>query len=241
MAERFGVAADIRWERAERAAYCYYRALWDEGLGFADDFIAESEAGSPHYLESICRGMRGRVRLARGDVGGGREDAAKALELARLADEPQVLGPAISLQAWILADPSLDSGAGALVSELLALWSEGRLTGLSAALDVAWTVRALGREPDLLELLDRKGTLTPWFEAARSVASGALLEAAEICAEIGSLPDEAYARLRSAELFAQTGRRPEAEAQLELALAFYRSVGATAYTRQAEALLAASA
>ena len=37
------------------------------------------------------------------------------------------------------------------------------------------------------------------------------------------------------------GRRAEADVQLERALAFYRSVGATAYVREAEALFAASA
>jgi hypothetical protein len=37
------------------------------------------------------------------------------------------------------------------------------------------------------------------------------------------------------------GRRREADEQLRSALAFYRSVGATRYIRQGEALLAASA
>jgi class 3 adenylate cyclase/predicted ATPase len=241
LADRYGVAADIRWERAERVVNCYYRGLWDESLRYADDFIAESEAGSPHYLESLCREMRGRTRLARGDVRGAHEEAAKELELARLAADPQVLTSAISFRAWTLADAGRDREADALVSELLALWREGGLRGPFAALDVAWTVRALRRESHFLELLDGKATLTSWFEAARRVASGDLSGAADLCAEIGTRPDEAYARLRCAELFSDEGRRPEAEIQLERALAFYRSVGATAYTRKAEALLAASA
>jgi len=241
LADRFGVASDIRWERAEQAAYCYYRGLWDESLRYADDFIAESETGSPHYLESLCRDVRGRIRLARGDVHGAREDAAKQLELARVAGEPQVLASAISFQAWTLADAGREREADGLVSELLALWSEGFLRGMSAALDVAWTVRALHREADLLELLDHEATLTRWFEASRRVVSGNLLGAADLCAEIGSLPDEAYARLRSAEIFAHEGRRADADAQLKRALAFYGSVGAAAYARRAEVLLAPSA
>ena len=48
--------------------------------------------------------------------------------------------------------------------------------------------------------------------------------------QIGSLPDEARARLRAG----------DAE-NVAKALAFYRSVGATRYIRQGEALLAASA
>ena len=67
------------------------------------------------------------------------------------------------------------------------------------------------------------------------------MEAADILAEIGALSDEAFARLRAAEALVDTGQRADADAQLRQALAFYRSVGATAYVREGEGLLAASA
>jgi hypothetical protein len=51
--------------------------------------------------------------------------------------------------------------------------------------------------------------------------------------------DEAFYRLRAAQQLAREGWRTEADDQLGRALAFYRSVGATRYVR--EALLAASA
>ena len=50
--------------------------------------------------------------------------------------------------------------------------------------------------------------------------------AADVFFQIGSLPDEALARLRT--------REPE---NVRQALAFYRSVGATRYIREGEALL----
>jgi hypothetical protein len=53
--------------------------------------------------------------------------------------------------------------------------------------------------------------------------------------------DEAFLRLRAAEALVEAGRRAEADAQLQRALAFYRSVGATAYIRAAEGMFAASA
>ena len=59
--------------------------------------------------------------------------------------------------------------------------------------------------------------------------------------EMGARPDEAFVRLRAAEALVEAGRRAEANVQVERALAFYRSVGATAYVREAEALFAASA
>ena len=51
---------------------------------------------------------------------------------------------------------------------------------------------------------------------------------------------EAEARLHAAEELVAQGCRVEADEQLEQALAFYRSVGATRYVRETEALLAAA-
>ena len=53
--------------------------------------------------------------------------------------------------------------------------------------------------------------------------------------------EEAYARLRAAEQLESQGRHAEAQTHLTRALAFYRSVGATAYVRRGEALLPTSA
>jgi hypothetical protein len=58
---------------------------------------------------------------------------------------------------------------------------------------------------------------------------------------LGAGPEEARARLRAVELLVRDGRRAEADVELERALAFWRSAGATAYVREGEALMAASA
>jgi hypothetical protein len=71
--------------------------------------------------------------------------------------------------------------------------------------------------------------------------AGAFEEAADILADMGVIPEEAFVRLRAAEVLLDAGRRAEAAAQLQRALAFYRSVGATAYIRDGESLFAASA
>ena len=73
------------------------------------------------------------------------------------------------------------------------------------------------------------------------MASGDFERAAATYARIGSLPDEAYARLRAAEQLVAAGHRVEANQQLERAVAFYRQVRATGYLRAGEELLAASA
>jgi DNA-binding SARP family transcriptional activator len=75
-----------------------------------------------------------------------------------------------------------------------------------------------------------------WPEAARAYLNGDFLTAADTVAAAGAKPEEAEARARAAEVLAREGRRPEAEAQLEAALAFYRSVGATRYLQELPAL-----
>ena len=59
--------------------------------------------------------------------------------------------------------------------------------------------------------------------------------------EIGSLPDEAFARLRAAQRLLGGGQRATGGTQLQCALALFRQVGATAHLRQGAALVADSA
>ena len=58
---------------------------------------------------------------------------------------------------------------------------------------------------------------------------------------IGSVPDEAEARLFAARSLLEAGRRAEADEQLALALEFYRRVDASRMVEECESLLAASA
>jgi hypothetical protein len=69
-----------------------------------------------------------------------------------------------------------------------------------------------------------------WLEAALHALADRWAEAADVYRRIGSVPDEADALLRSGD-----------DSRVRKALAFYRSVDATRYLRQAEALLPASA
>jgi hypothetical protein len=71
-----------------------------------------------------------------------------------------------------------------------------------------------------------------WNDAARAMLAGDFRRAADVFFQIGSLADEARARLRAGE----AGDRP----QLERALAFYRAADATAYIRRCDELLGAS-
>ena len=79
------------------------------------------------------------------------------------------------------------------------------------------------------------------MDAALAILDERFSDAAVRLLAIGDVANEADMRLRAAEQHVAAGRRAEASAERDLALAFYRSVGATRYIRQGEALLAASA
>jgi len=131
--------------------------------------------------------------------------------------------------------------AAALATEVLAL---GDALGSELTQDLgeplinfAWVVCDLGRSGELVRALEPAPS-TPWINAARTIARGELVAAAEILEGLVSRPPEAYTRLRAAEQLLLEGRRAEAELELGRALAFYREAGATFYVAQGEALLA---
>jgi len=239
VSERFGMLAAAYWDRAELTMYAYHAGRWDDAMTELDYLIAQSEEGARHYMEALCRDIRSRMSLARGDVAGAVDDATAMLELAVGIKDPQVLHTARAAAANVFLDAGRTEDAASEVDALLAevgvedvrdvtFWAPH----LAAAMD------ALGRGQEFLERAPGLGTATPWLEAASCWVRGEFERAADLFGEIGSLPDEALARLRAAEKLVAVGRRPEADEQLARALAFWRSVGATRYIREGEALLA---
>jgi hypothetical protein len=75
-----------------------------------------------------------------------------------------------------------------------------------------------------------------WLEAATAFATGDPQRAADLYGQIGSLPDEAFARLQAARHLLGAGRHADGRAQLQGALAFHRDVNASAHVREAELL-----
>jgi class 3 adenylate cyclase/tetratricopeptide (TPR) repeat protein len=241
LGERFGIGEARGWLRAEAVRALYFRGEWDAAARQYDELIAEFEEDS-HWMEAPCRWVRGRMRLARGDLKGAQDDADRALELARVAKDPQILWPSLAFaaRAFNATDPRR---ADALTAEVLSDWRALGWPKTSESdwlADICFALPVLAREEELLEGAAQTGNHTPWFEAAVASASGDFRDAADVYAGIGALPEEASARLRAAESFVAEGRRAEADAELNRALAFWRSVRATAYVREAEALLAAA-
>jgi hypothetical protein len=105
----------------------------------------------------------------------------------------------------------------------------------------AWVACDLGRSDELLATLE-VAPRTPWVDAAIAIAGAEPARAADILERLSCRTGESYTRLRAAEaLTRRRGRRGDGDAELAKALAFYRQARATAYLREAEALLAATA
>jgi class 3 adenylate cyclase/tetratricopeptide (TPR) repeat protein len=242
-AERFGLANDLRHFQAERVLEDYWRGRWGAAVVGADRFIADTARGARHFMEDVCRLVRGRIRLARGDLRGALEDAAVDVELGRQQQAPEALQAALALHAHALLVAGSVEEASARAGELLALLAEQGVlvTNPDWSGALALVLHDLGRGAELMELVAQVTPPTPWLQAATAVASGDFGRAAELYGDIGSLPDEAFTRLRAARRLLDAGHRTDAEEQLQLALAFCRKVDAVAHLREAMALRTASA
>jgi class 3 adenylate cyclase/tetratricopeptide (TPR) repeat protein len=231
-----------RWLEAERVWDEYLTGRWAEAELHAEEFLAVSEAGHLHPMEMATRVVRALMRLGRGDESGAISDSERVLALARAAQDAQVLFPSLAFQAQIRFTVGQREEAVELIDELLE-----RLLSKMSALRSHWTVPAtiilttVGRAEDVSRISAGASISTGWLEASLAYSAGDFDVAGGILGDMGAVTDEAFLRLRAAEALVDAGRRNEADAQLHRALAFYRSVEATAYIREAEKLFAATA
>jgi tetratricopeptide (TPR) repeat protein len=240
LSRQLGLGLGIRWLRGELAIDRYFAGEWAEAARELDVFVAEAE-DSPYFMGPVARATRALLGLARGDVEGSLLDSELALEHARAAVEKQVVCPALGVRARVLLEAEQREEAARVAAELSAVAPTPMdVLPHSWFLDLGIVLRSLGRSDDVLELIERLDARTRWVEATMLLARGDLVGSADLLAEIGSLPDEAYGRLLAAERLIEEGRRAEADEQLRRALGFWRSVGATRYVLEGEALLAAT-
>jgi class 3 adenylate cyclase/tetratricopeptide (TPR) repeat protein len=241
IAERFGDGVNTRWLRGQRARMAFILGRWDEALRGADEFIAECEAGSPHYMEPPMRDTRGLIRLARSDVDGALADLHHGLVLARDAKDPQVLMTTLCIYVLALDDLEHQDRARELVDEEVELARRyPHAAGWGLAYGVAFSRPVADFVGDLRKILAR-APVSPWKDLVIVCLDRDFVRAAKIWADAGSPTWEARLRLRAAEELIETGRRVEGKIELQKALAFYRSVGATFYIQRGEQLLAKSA
>jgi class 3 adenylate cyclase/tetratricopeptide (TPR) repeat protein len=238
IAERLGDASGARWLRAQVGQAELVLGRWDQALLLHDEFIRECDAGSPHYMEGTARRERARIREGRGDLAGALADNVDALSLARAINDPQELLPNLAALASAFEARGRLEEARALARELIGVARHSpHDAGVGLSLDFLYTRVALEYEAELREILEN-GSFPRWKELGLACLDRDFVRAAEMWAEGGSPTMEARLRLRAAEDLIEQGRRADGEDQLEQALVFYRSVGATYFINRAEELLA---
>jgi class 3 adenylate cyclase/tetratricopeptide (TPR) repeat protein len=240
VARRYGVEYQVTWFDTELALISYWAGNWDAAVeAFARLDRRVSEIG-PHYMQQPAHGTRASIHAARGESAGAAEDMLSALEFGRRSAEPQVLLPALAEAALVEA---VQAGAEAprrvadLCDELAAIpapleagyWSP--LAALATALTGA---------PQRFAALDVQGP-SRWHSAAVMIADARYLEAADELADIGGRPQEAMARLLAARALISEGNRPDGEAELRRAVAFWAGVRAVRLLALAEDLMARTA
>jgi tetratricopeptide (TPR) repeat protein len=215
--------------QAGRAEMAYHAGDWQAALDIASP-LAEAGADAATY----ARWTRGLITLARGDDAVAKDDAEVVLTYATSSGNDETLFQGLALQA--LAQPDAPE-VSAICQRFLSRWRE--IGGLAHQ---ALALAELAVVPSQDEVLSEAATLLPdasrWKPALLAIANQRYADAAQLYAEIGSLPLEAGAYMLAATNVAQAGRHEEAASYVERALAFYRRVGATAYARACEALLA---
>src|SRR5207237_2690818 len=119
VSRRRGDVEEVRWARATRASLLFSIGRWDEARLLVEAFIADCDAGKPHYLEAALRLTRAWIRLARDDTDGAVDDIERALALARPAKDPQVLFSALGDAAYLYTKLGRLDEASQLGRELL--------------------------------------------------------------------------------------------------------------------------
>jgi tetratricopeptide (TPR) repeat protein len=235
LAQQLGDRESIRFSHANLLFQLMQSGRWDETLEDADRFIAECET-SPHNMETAARETRAHVRFARGDAEGAFEDWEHGLALARAMGSPERLIPALldlghafallgrldEARAYILEGMNVARANPALAALL------GRIAGESDRLGVTLEVdEIISQAPE-----------GPWKDVGLAELHGEGARAADMFRRMGATAIEADVRIAAAEALLEEGRTAEGLAELEKALTFYRSVGATFFLDRGEALLA---
>jgi hypothetical protein len=233
LAQRRGHAAGIRFAEGNLIDGDLTIGRWDSAERRARAFLAASGEDG-HYMDTNAWIALSMVELARDRTDIAMRNADEAVAAGRRLRDPQVMIPALAIGAFVHAELGETGTASALLREL----DPGVYMAIppaffaAARLELAEEFRAVTHE-------FRRGT--PWDRAADAVLDGRWADAAHTYAEIGADPFAAFAALRAAESYAASGRRAEANEQLSRSLQFWRSIGASRFIREAEALLAKSA
>ncbi|MBA2643051.1 MAG: AAA family ATPase [Actinobacteria bacterium] len=238
-AEREGEDQGAWFLRGNLLGFRYSAGRWDEALALAD-MLLQTEDWSL-YQESAAREVRARVVAARGDGGGALEEMRLVVEQSREIVDPQSLWPSLISFARMARRRGLHEESMRTIEEVVGLIAANE----SAGDPQEWHIE-LVVELDAIDRRDDAGTIVarlpegPWRDACEAALERNYTGAADVLEAMGERALQAELRLEAARSLAAEGRLSEAMRQLELARDFFDSVGAAAYLREADEILAAA-
>jgi len=212
---------------------------WDECARLADEAISQSETLGPHYLDAQAYFARSLLSMARERIDAALVNQRACLASARRAKDPQVLYSTLASSAYVLAEAGHLDESRALLDELLHTADPDETDIFAyAGPEVALMAETIGRREELrLWLGPALGSA--WTQAARAILADDFAQALSLIEPMGAIFTASVIRLRAGKHLIQQGQRDEAQAMLQPAITFFKSVGATHYLRTAQALLAA--
>ena len=235
VATRLGARNQERLIESQIIASTARHGAWDEALSSANDFIAECEHGSPHRNEPRLRLVRARIHYARDDLDAAWSECEKALSVARATHDPQWIARTLADVTEIYAEAGRVDEARALVEELMS----DAASAPAEVLSLTWVADWIGLDTRQIELLLDRVPHKFVRQLGELMLTREFAKVAEMFAKVDLKDTEAEARVRAAEELLKRKQPDDAAAQVEQALDFFRSVGATRYIREAEQLHAA--
>src|SRR4029077_21049141 len=129
-----------------RAVLRFHAGDWRGTIELIDEFDGSAFPGTSHYMESIALDLRARLSIARDEIDDALEATAREVEVSRAIADPQALLVSLGTRVTCLREGERIDEAAPLVDEVLSAWSSAEaLSGMVAALDLAWILRAMGR------------------------------------------------------------------------------------------------
>lgn len=226
-ARRVGMDSAIRWQQGEQIWFDFALGRWDDLMRHAEEWFA-GRTGSSHFMDGMVRSRRAFVLAASGETAAAFEEDRLQVEQSA-GQDPQSSHDSLSHSSFLHALYGERVVAEERLEQIVRAWGEVQGAPTFNPAELAFASALLDRTDAFLHVATRARP-TRWLEGAVAFARHDYLKSAELYAEIGSLPNEAYARLA-------TGTPTEVARALE----FYRSVGAKSFVERAEALLPASA
>ena len=228
------------FQRGNLVNTCYSQGDWDEALRLGEMFI-ESAPESFRYMEHAVRHVRAYVLVGRDDSRSAQDEMRSAIAGARAIDDAQSLWPTLVGVARIARRSGRPQEGEAALEEVLAAFASSDSVGDAQEWHVELVLElvAMGRIETALGIAAELPDV-PWRRACIAIADRDYASAADILASADEHAIQAELRMEAARALAAEGRLAEAESQLERARAFWRSVGATAYLREADEVLAAA-